>query len=74
MLEIAVNAGGTSVVFKIGSAGATPSTVATNTTNIPIVAGREVGVVASITKSVGTTARYFDLDYLGARCVLTTAR
>jgi hypothetical protein len=44
------------VVFKVDG-----NTVATHTTNIPTAA---VGVGCNIRKSVGTTSRTFQMDYL----------
>jgi hypothetical protein len=55
-LDIEVNAAGTSVVFKVDG-----NIVATHTTNIPTAA---VGVGCNIRKSVGTTSRTFQMDYL----------
>jgi hypothetical protein len=69
VLRIEVNAAGTSAVFKIDG-----TTVATHTTNIPTGGGRETGFGWLIMKSVGTTARTMDVDYLSAICALTTAR
>lgn len=61
LLEVDVNAAGTSVDFYINGA-----LVATNVTNIPTAGGRETGFGASITKTVGTTSRKITLDKLEA--------
>jgi hypothetical protein len=65
-LQIEINAGATSVVFKIDDA-----TVATHATNIPAAA-----VSPSILnqKTVGTSARRIWIDYYSLRQVLTNAR
>lgn len=68
-LRIEIAADGSSVVFKING-----TTVATHTTNIPIGAGRETGFGWLLIKSVGTTARTVDFDYLSAQCAFTTTR
>lgn len=69
LLRIEINAAASSVVFKIDG-----NTVATHTTNIPNTTGRETGFGWLIMKSVGTTARTVDLDYLSVISALTTAR
>jgi hypothetical protein len=61
-LEVWVNAAGTEVDFFING-----TLVATITTNIPTSAGRETGWGWLILKSVGTTARHFDVDYQKVR-------
>lgn len=68
-LRIEVNAAATQAQFYINDA-----LVATHTGSIPTGAGRETGFGWLLIKSVGTTARTVDFDYLGAQCVLTTAR
>lgn len=68
-LRIEINAAGSEAVFKING-----TTVATHTANIPTGAGRETGFGWLMLKSVGTTARTVDFDYLSAQCALTTAR
>lgn len=68
-LTIEVNAAANSVTFSIDGA-----TKATHTANIPSATGRQVGYGAFLIKSVGTTARTVDLDWLGAACDFTTAR
>lgn len=68
-LRIEINAAANSVLFKING-----TTVATHTTNIPTGAGRETGFGWLLIKSIGTTARTVDFDYLSAISALTTAR
>ena len=41
--------------------------VATNTSSIPTLVARATGIHAGILKSVGTTARGFDIDWMGVR-------
>jgi hypothetical protein len=72
LLEIEVNADASSVTFRIGEDGADPVDVATITDDIPTL---PVGIFASIVRSTNQDQKcWFDLDYLGARCVLTTPR
>lgn len=59
-LEWEVNAAGTSVDFFIGVAGAAPTLVATNTTNIPTGLGHFINL--HIMKLTGVTARFFHID------------
>ena len=61
-----VNAAGTSVQFYIDDV-----LVATHTTNIPTAA---IGFVSNLQKTVGTTARTTNLDYLYFKQKYTTAR
>ena len=68
-LGILVNAGGTSVDFLING-----TVVATTTTNIPTAAGRETGFGWLLIKSVGTTARTVDFDYLLVSQLFTAER
>jgi hypothetical protein len=68
-LRIEVNAAANQVVFKVNG-----TTVATHTTNIPSGSGRETGFGWLLIKSVGTTARTVDVDYLSAISALTTTR
>lgn len=68
-IRIEINAAANSVVFKVNG-----TTVATHTTNIPTGAGRETGFGWLLMKSVGTTARTVDFDYLSSQCAFTTAR
>jgi hypothetical protein len=58
-LQIVVNATGTSVNFIIDG-----TTVATHTTNIPSTNTRRAGAGHNIIKSVGTTARTIEVDWL----------
>ena len=67
-LNLNVYADGSRVDFTIGG------TTQAVTTNIPTAAGRETGVGYFILKSVGTTARAINLDYLYQTFNLTTAR
>ena len=68
-LRIEVNASGTSVAFYID--GVLAGTIATN---IPGSAGRETGVGGRILKSVGTTARFAEIDYVEVGKELTSSR
>lgn len=68
-LKIVVNAGATSVEYFVNG-----TSVGSNTTNIPSTAGREVGILWSIEKSAGTTARTMQLDYVKIDKTFTTAR
>lgn len=65
---VVVNAAATSVAFYIDGA-----LVATVTTNIPKVAGREVGYGVLIVKSAGSTARKINLDSEDFECIRTAA-
>lgn len=66
-LDIIVNAAGNSVDFRTD--GVSRCTVAAN---IPTAAARETGFGSMILKSVGTTARTADLDYMSPRAEFTT--
>jgi hypothetical protein len=69
-LEIEVNANGTSAVFKINSA-----VVATITTNIPTVNGRETGYGLMLVKTVGiNTLNHLFVDYLMVDAQFTNPR
>jgi hypothetical protein len=68
-LGITVNAAATSATFTIN--GAAAGTVGTN---IPTGASRSTAFGCMALKSAGTTARLFDIDYLYALNVLTSAR
>ena len=68
-LRIEVNAAASSVGFYIDDV-----LVSTHTTNIPTGAGRDTGYGSLLIKSVGTTARTVDCDYMLAQCQLTTPR
>lgn len=59
-LEVEVNAAGTQAVFKIDG-----TTVYTHTGTIPTGAARTTGFFTQIRKTVGTTARTMDIDYVG---------
>lgn len=67
-LEIEVNATGTSVAFYING-----TLVATNTTNIPTGTARATGATAHIVKSLGTTARGFEIDLMAVQYQATAA-
>lgn len=68
-LGIIVNAAGTSVGFYING-----TLVATHTANIPTGTTRALGFGSQILKSIGTTARTVDIDYLQAEMEFTTPR
>lgn len=68
-LGIAVNAAGTSVDFLIDG-----SVVATHTANIPTASGRDTGFGGLIIKSIGTTARAVNYDYMLATAKFQTPR
>ncbi|MDO8241289.1 MAG: hypothetical protein Q7T51_04910, partial [Candidatus Moranbacteria bacterium] len=68
-LGIEVNAAGTSVTFYIDG-----TAVSTHTANIPVGTTRATGFGAHIIKSVGTTARTVDFDYVNVVADWTTAR
>lgn len=68
-LSILINAAANSVGFYINDVLA-----ATHTANIPTGSGRLVGFGWLLVKSVGSTERTVDIDYLLARCVFTSAR
>ena len=68
-LGILVNAAGTSVGFYING-----TLVATHTTNIPTGTTRAVGFGSQMLKSIGTTARTMDIDYIESQIQFTTAR
>lgn len=69
--KIVVNAGGTSASFYIDGAEVSGSPIATN---IPTGAGRETGWGFHQVKSVGTTARTSQCDWLSWDIDLTSAR
>jgi hypothetical protein len=66
-LTIEVNAAGTSVVFKING-----TTVATHSTTVPTGGGRETGFINTLLKSLGTTARTVDVDYIKIKSGIIT--
>lgn len=68
-LRIEINAAGTEAVFKVNG-----TIIGTHTSTIPSGAGRECGFGWLHIKSIGTTARTLDVDYISAICSLTTAR
>lgn len=68
-LRIEINASASSVDFYINGVN-----VHTETQNIPSGSGRELGFGWLLIKSVGTTARTVDFDYLLADCLLTDGR
>ena len=68
-LRIVCNAGGTSCEWFVNG-----TSIGTNTTNIPTGTARVFGLGSMWLKSVGTTARTLDLDYMLAVLDFTTAR
>ncbi len=68
-LRIDVNAAGTSVTFYING-----TSVGTQTTNIPTGTTRALGFGALLIKSVGTTARTVDFDYMDTEQDYSSAR
>ena len=68
-LRIEVNAAGSEAKFYIDG-----TLKATITTNLPTGAGRELGVVASIIKSAGTTNRTAQIDYTYFKIDFSSAR
>lgn len=68
-LRIEVNAAGTEAKFYIDG-----TLRATITTNIPNAASRQFGFGWLLIKSVGTTARTFDVDYIAFHKEFTTPR
>jgi Concanavalin A-like lectin/glucanases superfamily len=70
-LKIIVNAAANSVSFYIDGTQVANSPI---TTNIPVGAGRELSVVASINKNVGTTSRFLWVDYSAMDIKLTSPR
>lgn len=68
-LRIEMNAAGNSVEMFVNG-----SSVCTHTTNIPTAAGRETGFGYLMIKSVGTTSRTMDVDYVMAQSEFTSAR
>lgn len=67
-LRVEVNAAATSVAFYVDGV-----LIATHVTNIP-GSGRDTGFGWLLIKSLGTTARTVDIDYIEVLGVLTTAR
>jgi hypothetical protein len=72
VLQIAVNAGGTSANFLVGSTLANLTSLGTITTNIPTAT--TVSPYVGIIKSVGTSALTLNIDMFTFQNVLTTAR
>jgi hypothetical protein len=68
-LRIEVNAAANSIGFYIDNV-----LVATHTANIPTASGRETGFGYLLIKSVGTTARTVDFDYMSVESVFTSNR
>lgn len=69
-MEIEVNAAGTSADFRINGA-----LVAAITTNIPTVAGRELGYGLLVMRTLGTAAiNAYDVDFVMADLAFSTAR
>jgi hypothetical protein len=68
-LRIEVNAAANSIGFYIDG-----NLVATHTANIPTGSGRETGFGYLLIKSVGTTARTVDFDYMSVESVFTSNR
>jgi hypothetical protein len=68
-LRITVNAAANSVEFAIDG-----TVVSTHTTNIPSGSGRELGFGVGVIKSVGTTARTVDYDFVNVVSEFTTPR
>lgn len=70
-LKIVVNAAGTSASFFVNGVEVSGSPISTN---IPVGTGKEVTIIANITKSAGTTGRTLRLDYIAFEIDLTTWR
>lgn len=68
-LRIEVNAAASSITFYVNG-----SAIATHTANIPTAAGRETGFGWLLIKSVGTTARTVDFDYIAVQNDFTNDR
>jgi hypothetical protein len=68
-LSIEINAAGTSVAFYIDN-----TLVATHTTNIPSGTSQTVTPRVNISKTVGTTSRFFHMDYLYYAQTYTTTK
>ena len=68
-LRIVVNAAGTLATFYIAN-----SLVGTISTNIPTAVANATGLIFFILKSVGTTARSLEVDYMTCTFTPTTAR
>ena len=70
-MTVAVNAAGTASFLVAGNGSTYTCTISTN---VPTGAGRQTSPVVSVTKSIGTTARTLDVDYIDLRGELGTAR
>ncbi|WP_407522654.1 hypothetical protein PDL71_15410 [Lacibacter sp. MH-610] len=68
-LTVIVNADATSAQFFVNG-----TSVGVHSTNIPSGTGRELGFGWGMIKSVGTTARTLDVDYLSTQLIFTTTR
>lgn len=68
-LRVEINAAGTRADFFVDGVN-----VGNITTNIPTGSGRVLGFGWGMIKSIGTTARTMDVDYLMAQAELTTAK
>jgi len=68
-LEIEINAAGTSVSFLVDGV-----SIATHTTNIPTGSARAFGFGWLVIKSVGTTARVVNIDYINVIAQMTGTR
>lgn len=66
-LKIVINAAGNSVGFYVNN-----TLISTHTANIPTSAGRETGFGLMLIKSVGTTARTVDVDWMAFGIDYTT--
>ncbi len=69
IIDIDVNAAGTSAVFKING-----TILATEDTNIPTGAARDFGAGIQLLKTAGAGGKTFSLDYQEAICYPTTPR
>ncbi|QQS18759.1 hypothetical protein IPL68_01650 [Candidatus Saccharibacteria bacterium] len=68
-LRVEVNSAGTLVTYYING-----TNVGTRNTNIPTGTTRALGFGQLLIKSIGTTARTVDIDYMKAQQTFTTAR
>lgn len=68
-LRIEINSAATAASFYVDNV-----LIATHSTNIPTAAGREVGIGWLAIKSIGLTARTFNIDYINAVNDFTTTR
>jgi hypothetical protein len=70
-LKIVVNAAGTEARFYVNGTEVSASPL---TTNIPIGTARQLSIITSINKSVGTTSRYCWTDYFALDIKLSSPR